>query len=457
MTTPLEIALIGCGRRAQRVYFQVLPALAEWARVVAVCDPVPGNRDAAAAHFGAPAFGSLRALLRAKPMVAALVATPPSSHHAVSCLLSAHGVHHLVETPMCDTLQQARDMTAQAERHGVMFRVAEQFWRDPIDLLARQLTVAGAIGDVGRITHFQAHLGYHNNSRHQMMAGGAPVAVNAVERRMATVHYINTERHHRDETFRNRSFHFADGLLITDLAGNIKGALGRYDRPGLMEIDGSHGAIVQEAVGHWTGRAEVRLVPGQRLLDGSGGYSDGHPVLYRYRDADGNIEERAVHGRADDLVYLGAHAELPQGRFEVDNEFASHGVATPGQAAFAGVVRDFAELIEARAARQGSRGSGFANLVHEGHPDPFTPAMAVMSLTMELAAALSARRDGARVELSDPGIIPLDAERQAALRVQFGFDPLDIETVAGYAFPSRDVHACSRARRILRRLNSGNR
>ena len=108
-------------------------------RVVAVCDPVPGNRTVAAAHFGAPAFDSLRALLRAKPMAAALVATPPSSHHAVSCLLSAHGVHHLVETPMCDTLQQAHAMVAQAERHGVVFRVAEQFWRDPIDLLARQV------------------------------------------------------------------------------------------------------------------------------------------------------------------------------------------------------------------------------------------------------------------------------------------------------------------------------
>src|SRR3990167_4992333 len=201
MTIPLNIALIGCGRRAQRVYFQVLPALAEWVHVVAVCDPAPGNRDAAAVHFGAPAFDSLRALLHAKPMTAALVATP-----------------------MCDTLQQARAMTAQAERHGVVFRVAEQFWRDPIDLLARQLMVAGVIGDVGRITHFQAHLGYHNNSRHQMMAGGAPVAVNAVEQRMPPVHYINPERPPRDETFRNRSFHFPNGVLVTDLAGNIKGA-----------------------------------------------------------------------------------------------------------------------------------------------------------------------------------------------------------------------------------------
>ena len=266
MTTPLDVALIGCGRRMQRVYFPVLPKLGNWVRVVAVCDPHADHRAAAAAHFGVPVFDSLWALLQAKPMAAALVATPPSSHHAVSCLLSAHGVHHLVETPMCDTLQQAHAMVAQAERHGVVFRVAEQFWRDPIDLLARKLIPAGVIGEVHRITHFQAHLGYHNNSRHQMMADAAPVAVNAVEQsRMPTVHYINTERHHRDETFRNRSFHFSNGLLVTDLAGNIKGALGRYDRPGLMEIDGSHGAIVQEAVGHWSGRAEVRIVPEHRL------------------------------------------------------------------------------------------------------------------------------------------------------------------------------------------------
>lgn len=448
---PLDIALIGCGRRTQRVYFPVLPRLGSWVRVVAVCDPHADNRTVAAAHFGVPAFDSLRALLRAKPMAAALVATPPSSHHAVSCLLSAHGVHHLVETPMCDTLAQAHAMVAQAERHGVVFRVAEQFWRDPIDLLARQLMQAGVIGDVHRITHFQAHLGYHNNSRHQMMAGAAPMAVNAVEQCMPTTHYINTERHHHDETFRNRSFHFANGLLVTDLAGNIKGALGRYDRPGLMEIDGTHGAIVQEAVGHWSGRAEVRIVPEPRLTDGSGGYSESHPILYRYRDVDGAIEERALFERVDELTYLGVHVELPQGRFEVGNEFSARGVATPGQAAFAATVHDFAELIEARAARhdskdgggrakqgaraEGSRGSGFVGLAQSGTPDPFPPATAVMSLTMELAATLSARRNGARVELSDPGILPLDAERQAGLRAQLGFDPLDVEVVADYAFP----------------------
>lgn len=417
MTTPLDLALVGCGRRMQRVYFPALPRLGEWVRVVAVCDPRAENRTAAAAHFGVSGFDSLAALLKARPMEAALVAVPPAAHHAVSCLLSESGVHHLVETPVCDTLVQARDMIARAQRHGVRFRVAEQFWRDPVDLLARTLIAAGAIGRIGRITHFQAHLGYHNNSRHQLMAGGAPVAVNAVESRMDTVPYINTERHHRDETFRNRTFHFADGPCITDLAGNIKGALGRYDRPGLMEIDGSRGALVQEAVGHWRGRAEVRLVPAARLTDGSGGYSDSYPVLYRYRDAGGEIDERAVFARADGLTYLGAHVELPQGRFAVENEFAALGVATTAQAAFAGTVRDFAELVRL------------------GAPDPFTPDMALMSLTMEVAATLSARRDGARVGLADPEIERLDAERLAALRAQLGVDPLDLEAVAAHAFP----------------------
>lgn len=415
--TPLDIALIGCGRRMQRVYYPALPKLGEWVRVVAVCDPRAENRAPAMAHFSVPGFDSLAALLRARPMEAVLVAVPPSAHHAVSCLLSEHGVHHLVETPMCDTLAQAHNMLAQAARHGAIVRVAEQFWRDPIDALARKLIAAGVIGRVGRITHFQAHLGYHNNSRHQRMAGAPPLAVNAVESRMDTTPYINTERHHRDETFRNRSFHFPGELLVTDLAGNIKGALGRYDRPGLMEIDGTHGAIVQEAAGHWTGRAEVRLVPAARLTDGSGGYSDSHPILYRYRDADGEIEERALHARAEGLTWLGAHVQLPHGAFEVENEFAALGVATPAQAAFAAVVRDF------------------ASLVRTGGPDPFTPAMALMSLAMELAATLSVCRAGARVTLDDPGIAQLDAERLAVLRTQLGFDPLDYAAVAAHVFP----------------------
>lgn len=401
----------------QRVYYPVLSRLGAWVRVAAVCDPRAENRASAMAHFGVPGFDSLDALLRAPPMEAAFVAVPPAAHHAVSCLLSEAGVHHLVETPMCDTLAQAHDMTARAARQRVVFRVAEQFWRDPIDLLARQLIDAGVIGRVGRITHFQAHLGYHNNSRHQLMAGAAPLAVNAVESRMDTVPYINTERHHRDETFRNRSFHFPEGLLVTDLAGNIKGALGRYDRPGLMEIDGTHGAIVQEAAGHWTGRAEVRRVPAERLHDGTGGYSNSHPILYRYRDAEGTLEERALHGRTDGLTYLGAHVQLPQGTFELENEFAALGIGTPAQAAFAAVVRDF------------------VSLVRTGGPDPFTPAMALISLTMELAATLSARRDGARVALDDPGIAQVDSERVAALRTQLGFDPFDCDAVAVHAFP----------------------
>ena len=142
-------------------------------------------------------------------------------------------------------------------------------------------------------------------------------------------------------------------------------------------------------------------------------------------------KERALFERVDELVYLGAHVELPQGRFEVENEFAPCGVATPGQAAFAAAVRDFTDLVRT------------------GAPDPFTPAMAVMSLTMELAAALSARRDGARVELSDPGIPRW--MRNARRRYVSNSDSIRWISRPWHTTlsPNRDVHACLRARRTL--------
>ena len=58
-----------------------------------------------------------------------------------------------------------------------------------------------------------------------------------------------------------------------------------------------------------------------------------------------------------------------------------------------------------------------------------------MSLQMDLAAALSAGRQGAQVRIAEPEIAQVDADRLAAVQAQFGFDPLDIEAVVGHAFP----------------------
>ena len=78
-------------------------------------------------------------------------------------------------------------------------------------------------------------------------------------------HYEQTHRFHTSETFRARFFTFPDGRLVTDLAGNIKGLLGRYPRPGYTELDGERGAIVRYATRHWHGEAEVRFCSAEAL------------------------------------------------------------------------------------------------------------------------------------------------------------------------------------------------
>ena len=235
--TPLNVALIGCGQRGNFIYLPILQKIGCFMNTVAVCDPNDANRKAGIGALGCAGFASLADLVAHKDeldLEAAIVVTPVHTHYAVSCYLSEHGIHSLVETSVASTLAQARVMFDCAEKHGVICRVAEQFFRDPWDRLARKLIDAGLIGDVGRMTNFHAHLGYHNNSRHQVFAGAAPAAVNAVTHTMDVAPYTHGRKKFSSETFRNVSFHFDSGLLITDIAGNIKSPLGRYPRPGVL-------------------------------------------------------------------------------------------------------------------------------------------------------------------------------------------------------------------------------
>ena len=270
LDSPLPVALVGAGNRSRTVYLPLFPALAPWVRVVAVCDPVREHADAAAAALGVPAFYTARDLVAAGPMEAALVVTPIEGHHALSCYLSSHGVHNLVETTMANLLAQARQMATTAREHGVVMRVAENFFRFPFDRIAKKIAQSGAIGEVGRLTCFHDHLGYHNNSRWIVFMGGYPESVQAVKHTMPTLPYDEApHRHHESETFQARFFAFPGNRLVSDIAGNIKGMLGRYPRPGYTEIDGTRGAIARTAVRNWWGEAEVRICSDAALTSGA--------------------------------------------------------------------------------------------------------------------------------------------------------------------------------------------
>lgn len=410
LNPPVSLALIGAGNRSQRIYAPLFDALRPWVQVTAVCDPVREHADALAGELGAAAFFDLHDLVRARPMEAALVVTPIESHHAISCYLSRHGVHNQVETSMASLLVQAQEMVATAKANSVVHRVAENFFRFPFDRIAKQIATSGFIGPIRRLTSFHDHVGYHNNSRWIVFYGAYPTAVQAIEHTIPVAsHYEAAHRFHDTETFRVRFFTFPDGRLVTDLAGNIKGLLGRYPRPGYTELDGERGAIVRSATRHWHGEAEVRFCSDHALQNG-GVADEIYPVVHV----------------AEGGNWISTYVDLPIGRIEHVNPYRPTEPSADRRehydrdyygACVMDHIVDFARAV---------RGQGASE---------YTDADAEMAMMMEIGARESALRDGARLPLPLTGDIESEEQGRAAIKAKYGADALDVEAMLAISYP----------------------
>ncbi|HET7599215.1 MAG TPA: Gfo/Idh/MocA family oxidoreductase [Gemmatimonadales bacterium] len=123
MSGEVRIAIVGCGRAAERLH---LPALARTpgARLAAVVDPRPERRALVAPAGGeCRAFGSLDAMLAAGAADAVVVATPPDAHvESVRAALEA-GLPALVEKPLAPTGAEAAALAALAAARNVPLAV----------------------------------------------------------------------------------------------------------------------------------------------------------------------------------------------------------------------------------------------------------------------------------------------------------------------------------------------
>jgi predicted dehydrogenase len=407
LTQPLEIALIGAGNRSQKIYAPLFEFLKPWVRLVAVCDPVKENADAFADRLDVQAFYSLPELVRAQLIEAALVVAPIDVHHASSCYLSQHGIHHHVETSMSSLLLQAQEMVQMARENNVVLRIAENFFRFPFDRIAKEIDKTGFLGSIKRITSLHDHTGYHNNSRWIHFYGAYPEAAQAVKHTMPTApHYESPHRFHTDETFRAHFFFFPDNRLVTDLAGNIKGMLGRYPRPGYTELNGARGVIVRYATHNWHGEAEVRYCSDEALQNGA------------IADQIFPIQHLATNG-----CWVADQVDLPIGRVEYVNPYrpeqtpAMHATRDYYAAAIMDHIVDFARAVRGEAQSE------------------YTDEDAMMAMMMEAATRESALRNGERLSLPLTGELESEQQMRQALKQKHGVDPLDVEGMLAVAVP----------------------
>jgi predicted dehydrogenase len=281
---PLHYALIGCGRRGQ-THIRTVAELQDTYRVVAVCDADPERARQAAAALGVRPYTDVRELVARETLDVCDVVVPGELHHAVSCYLSAHGIHHNVETPLAPTLGLMDLMIETAARHGVKLQTSENFPFLPVEQFVSRIIRAGAIGEVFKCYRLFSTTGYHGLAAMRCRMGARPVQVSSIAHRMPVAPYV--DRAGRDWTSENLEFYavdFDNGGLAIAMVGNKNSCLGRNRLVG-FEVCGTRGTIVtngnQGASGGETVNAcsdedialraaRAEIYPFQRELTGAG-------------------------------------------------------------------------------------------------------------------------------------------------------------------------------------------
>jgi len=183
----MPVAVIGAGLIG-RVH--VAHALASNdVAVVAISDPTQTGR-AFAASVNVPWFADHRAMLDTIKPAAVIVATPNPSHVPIGLDCIARGIATLIEKPIADTIDDARQLCAAAAAAKVPLLVGHQRRHNPIVRRAKQLVTDGVLGRPVSATAMSVWLkpDPYFDTTWRREAGGGPVLINLI-------HDIDLMRH----------------------------------------------------------------------------------------------------------------------------------------------------------------------------------------------------------------------------------------------------------------------
>ncbi len=147
-STPVGVALVGCGAMGELVARHVYAGAGTGCRVVAVVDGRAQRRDALADMLGAAAFPSLSQAMTGAPVEAVDIRVPHAAHAEVAREAISHGMHLLVEKPLCTAIADADELVTAAKERGVVAAVAENY---PHLLAVRAAAAAIEAGEIGAV------------------------------------------------------------------------------------------------------------------------------------------------------------------------------------------------------------------------------------------------------------------------------------------------------------------
>ncbi len=116
------LGFIGVGRRGQ----QLLEAMPEGAKVVAVYDVFKPRAEAVGGKYNAKVFTDFRDVVGRKNVDAVVIATPDHWHALPAILACQAGKDVYCEKPLALTVSEGRLMVKAARKHDRVFQVGTQ-------------------------------------------------------------------------------------------------------------------------------------------------------------------------------------------------------------------------------------------------------------------------------------------------------------------------------------------
>jgi len=148
MSDPIQFAIIGCGRIAQRHAEHIHKK----GILAAVCDTVKEKADVMATQYKARAYYTVEDMLAAeKKVVVAAVCSPNGLHaeHSIKALKA--GFHVLCEKPMAITVADCGEMIQAAERANKrLFAIKQNRYNPPV-VAVKKLVEEGRLGKINSV------------------------------------------------------------------------------------------------------------------------------------------------------------------------------------------------------------------------------------------------------------------------------------------------------------------
>lgn len=159
MSTPVKVALVGCGLMMRHHVRSSLLKLTETTQITVLCEPSEAAYQAmaevftAAGHTPPPNEPDLARVLRDYPLDAVFIATPHADHHDQTKACLETGLDVLLEKPMVMNAAEAQSLIDVRDRTGRLLVVAfpgslSPYLRHGVDLLRS--------GDMGRLLTISA-------------------------------------------------------------------------------------------------------------------------------------------------------------------------------------------------------------------------------------------------------------------------------------------------------------